>query len=105
LPEGAWSFLSASWQSFGIKPEFVERVKMKMKNPATKERIKGLLDGVTKYDLQDRSKVRRWVKAFAKILNEPLSESQEDQMVNFVISQKIDPNNTLHLIKLWTMFR
>jgi uncharacterized protein YpuA (DUF1002 family) len=97
--------LSASWQKFGIKPEFVERVKVKMKNPATKERIKGLLDGVTKYDLQDRTKVRRWVKTFAKILNEPLTESQEDQMVNFVISQKIDPSNTLHLIKLWTMFR
>ena len=97
--------MSASWQSFGIKPEFVERVKTKMKNPAVKERIKGLLDGVTKYDLQDRAKVRRWVKTFTKILNEPLTDSQEDQMVNFVIAQKIDPSNTLHLIKLWTMFR
>ncbi|QMV44855.1 serine/threonine protein kinase [Cohnella cholangitidis] len=76
-----------------------------MKNPATKERIKGILEGVTKYDLQDRAKVRRWVKQFARILNEPLTEHQEDQLVNFVISQKIDPNNMLHLIKLYTMFR
>lgn len=90
---------------FGIKPEFVERVKVKMKNPATKERIKGLLDGVTKYDLQDRAKVRRWAKQFARILNEPLTDAQEDQLVNFIIAQKIDPNNMLHLIKLYTMFR
>ncbi|WP_239617299.1 stage VI sporulation protein F [Cohnella mopanensis] len=76
-----------------------------MKTPATKERIKSILEGVTKYDLQDRVKVRKWVKQFAKILNEPLSESQEDQLVNFIIAQKIDPNNMLHLIKLYTMFR
>jgi uncharacterized protein YpuA (DUF1002 family) len=105
LPEGAWTSLSGSWQKFGIKAEFVERVKVKMKNPATKEKIKGLLDGVTKYDLQDRAKVRKWVKTLARILNESMTDSQEDQMVNFVISQKIDPNNTFHLIKLWTMFR
>jgi hypothetical protein len=105
LPEGAWTSLSDSWQKFGIKAEFVERVKVKMKNPATKEKIKGLLDGITKYDLQDRAKVRKWVKTFARILNESMTDTQEDQMVNFVISQKIDPNNTFHLIKLWTMFR
>lgn len=97
--------MSASWHSYGIKPDFVERVKFKMKNPATKEKVKGLLEGITKYDLQDRVKVRKWVKMLAKILNEPLTQTQEEQLVSFVIAQKIDPNNTLHLIKLWTMFR
>jgi len=97
--------MNPSWQKFGIKTEFVDRVKMKMKNPAVKEKIKAHLDGATKYDLQDRVKVRRWVKNFAKILNEPLSEAQEDQLVNFIIAQKIDPNNMLSLIKLYTMFK
>ncbi|MBN2983506.1 MULTISPECIES: stage VI sporulation protein F [Cohnella] len=95
----------ASWQKFGIKPELVERVKFKMKNPTTKEKMKQLLDGVTKYDLQDRLKVKRLVKSASRILNEPLSELQEEQLVSFVLSQKIDPQNTLHLIKLWAMFR
>ncbi|MMZ62857.1 hypothetical protein D1872_250830 [compost metagenome] len=76
-----------------------------MKNPAVKERIKKLVDGLTKADLQDRSKVRRLVKASASILNENLSGAQEEQIVQFVIAQKIDPRNTLHLIKLWSMFR
>ncbi|MNT39169.1 hypothetical protein D3C72_1753930 [compost metagenome] len=83
----------------------MERVKLKMKNPAVKERIKKLVDGLTKSDLQDRSKVRRLVKSSASILNENLSGAQEEQLVQFVIAQKIDPRNTLHLIKLWSMFR
>lgn len=94
-----------SWHKYGIRPEFVERVKTKMKNPAVKERIKAQLEGVTKYDLQDRVKVRRWVKSFARIMNEPLTDALEEQLVSFVISQKIDPNNPLHLVKLWSMFR
>lgn len=94
-----------SYQQFGIRPDLVERVKFKMKNPATKEKLKQLIDGATKYDLQDRIKVTRWVKAASRILNEPLTSIQEEQIVNFVIAQKIDPRNTFHLIKLWAMFR
>jgi hypothetical protein len=30
---------------------------------------------------------------------------QEEQIVAFVLAQKIDPNNTFHLLKLWGMFR
>ena len=97
--------MSASWQKFGIQPQLVERVKWKMKNPVVKDRIKALLDGVTKYDLQDRMKVRKLVKSAARVLHEPLTEMQEEQLVSFVLAQKIDPQNTLHLIRLWAMFR
>lgn len=97
--------LSGSWHKYGIQPQLVERVKFKLKNPAVKDRIKRLLEGVTKYDLQERAKVRQLVRAAARILNEPLTEVQEDQIVAFVLAQKIDPQNTLHLIKLWAMFR
>ena len=93
------------YQQYGIRPELVERVKRKMKNPATKERMKALLNGVTKYDLQDRAKVRRLVRSAAAILNEPLSSDLEERIIAFVIAQRIDPNNTLHLLRLWSMFR
>lgn len=46
-----------SYQNYGIKPQLVERVKYKMKNPAVKERIRDLLGNVTKYDLQDRQRL------------------------------------------------
>ncbi|MFC5702232.1 stage VI sporulation protein F [Cohnella faecalis] len=94
-----------SWQKFGIRPELVQRVKAKMKNDSIKERVKALLDGVSKYDLQDRAKVHRLVKSAARILNEPLSDVQEGQIVSFIIAQKIDPKNMLSLLKLWSMFR
>lgn len=94
-----------SYQKYGIRPDLVERVKLKMKNPVLKERVKLALHGVNKYDLQDRAKVRRLIRTSASILQEKLTEVQEEQLVAFVLAQKIDPNNTFHLIKLWGMFR
>ncbi|MDQ6420816.1 stage VI sporulation protein F [Paenibacillus sp. LHD-117] len=94
-----------SYQNYGIRPQLVERVKLKLKNPVVKDKIRQLLGHLTKYDLQDRSKVRKLVKSAAVILQEKLTEAQEEQIVAFVLAQKIDPNNTFHLLKLWGMFR
>ncbi len=94
-----------SYQKYGIPDEMVHRIKLKMKNPATKEKIKLLVNGLTKYDLQDRVKVRKLVGQAAKVLHEKLTEQQADNIVSFVLAQKIDPGNTFHLIKLWGMFR
>lgn len=94
-----------SYQQYGISPQLVERIKLKLKNRAAKERVKELIEGVTKADLQNKAKVQRLVKKSSVILNEKLTPTQEEQMTTFVIAQKIDPNNTFHLIKLWGMFR
>lgn len=94
-----------SYHKYGISPDLVERIKFKLKNPALKERVKLILQGVTKYDLQDRSKVKRLLGRITRALNEKLTERQEASIIQFVLDQKIDPNNTLHLIKLWGTFR
>ncbi|SFD62640.1 Stage VI sporulation protein F [Paenibacillus catalpae] len=94
-----------SYQKYGIRPQLVERVKFKLKNPAVKDRMRLLLGNVTKYDLQDRVKVRKLVKSAGSILQEPLTDIQEEQIIDFILGQKIDPNNTFHLLKLWGMFR
>lgn len=94
-----------SYQQFGISSQLVERIKLKMKNPTTKERVKKLVEGLTKADLQDRVKVRRLVKQSAALMGEKLTSVQEEQIVQFVLYQKIDPKSTLHLIRLWSMFR
>ncbi|MDF2668136.1 MAG: serine/threonine protein kinase, partial [Paenibacillus sp.] len=80
-----------SYQNYGIQREFVERVKLKMKNPQVKERVKVVLDGVTKYDLQDKVKVRQLVARLSKVLNETLTAKQAEQIVSFVVDTKIDP--------------
>ncbi|WP_341282376.1 stage VI sporulation protein F [Paenibacillus sp. FSL H8-0537] len=94
-----------SYQKYGIRQQLVERIKGKLKNPLMKDRVRLLLANVTKFDLQDRVKVRKLVKSTASILQEPLTDTQEEQIVAFVLAQKIDPNNTFHLLKLWGMFR
>jgi hypothetical protein len=64
-----------------------------------------ILDGITKADLQDQAKLNRLLEQIAKVLGEKLSDRMARNIVAFVIAQKIDPNNTFHLIKLWGMFR
>jgi hypothetical protein len=94
-----------SYQQYGIDPALVERVKFKMKNPEVKERIKMLLQGVTKADLQNTAKVTRLIGLAAGIFGEKLSGNQTHQFLTFILAQKIDPNNTFHLIRLWSIFR
>ncbi|WP_151734742.1 stage VI sporulation protein F [Paenibacillus tengchongensis] len=93
------------YQQYGISPQLVERIKLKMKNTAVKDRIKNMIQGISRQELQDPAVVRRLVRNAAAVLNEKLSSTQEEQIVKFVIAQKIDPNNTFHLIRLWNMFR
>lgn len=94
-----------NYQKYGISDELVYRIKQKMKNPVLKDRMKRLLEGVTKYDLQDQAKVRHLVNQACAILHESLTRQQKEAIVHFVIMQKIDPQNTFHLIRLWNMFR
>lgn len=94
-----------TYQKFGISSEMVERVKIKMKDPAVKARVKTVLNNVTKADLQNRARVKKLLSQTSKVLGERLSEQQAEAIVRYVIAQKIDPRNTLHLIKLWNTFR
>jgi hypothetical protein len=94
-----------SYQKYGIDPALVERIKLKMKNPEVKERVKMILQGVSKQDLQERLKVKRFIGLLTKVLGERLTDQQTENMANYIISLKIDPSNTFHLLKLWSMFR
>lgn len=80
------------------------RVREKMKHPAVKERLKALTAGLTKQDLQDRATVRSLVRTVSRILKEPLTPDEENLLVDYVLAQRIDPRNKLHLLRLWAMF-
>lgn len=97
--------VAEDWLRHGIRPARIERVKAKMKHPAVRERLKTLVSGLTKHDLQDRAKVQSLVRSASRILNEPLTPAEEDLLVGYVLAQRIDPRNKLHLIRLWAMFR
>jgi hypothetical protein len=61
-----------SYTKYGISPQLVERIKRKMKQPPLKERVKQIVDGMTKADLQNRHTVRRLLRQIASVLNELL---------------------------------
>lgn len=97
--------MSMNYVKYGVDPALVERVKLKLKDKDKKERVKEILDGVTKADLQNRPKTTKLLSQVSKVLGENLTSEQSKSIVDFIIAQKIDPNNTLHLLKLWGMFR
>jgi len=92
------------YQEYGISKELVERLKLKAKQPEIKKRLKELMSDVTKADLQNRAKVRKLVSLLSAELKEPVNERDKERIVNFVLDHKIDPQNTFHYLKLWSMF-
>ncbi|WP_438446767.1 stage VI sporulation protein F [Gorillibacterium sp. sgz5001074] len=94
-----------SYRSYGIDPEWVERMKKKAKDSARKERLKELADGLTKEDLQDRDTVEALLARAFKVLGEKPTSRQTEQITAYILEQRIDPQNVFHLMKLWSMFR
>lgn len=94
-----------SYEGYGIDPVWVKRLKKKAKEPRRKERLKELAEGLTREDLQNRELVNDLVSRASRVLGEKLTTAQREQLVGFVLDQQIDPDNMLHLLRLWNMFR
>jgi len=94
-----------SYMDYGIDPDLVHAVKQRLKDPVLRERVKNMLQGVTKEHLQHPATIRQLITAISNVLGITVSEQQAANITRFVIAQKIDPNNMLHLMKLWGMFR
>lgn len=94
-----------SYVKYGIPKSLVLRVKKKLKNAALRERVQKTLDGISKADLQNRQKVHALLNRVCAIVGEKPDERMQANIVRFVLAQKIDPDNTIHLIRLWKMFR
>jgi hypothetical protein len=92
------------YEQYGISRDLVERLKLKIKEPSIKEQVKWMLNNVTKADLQDRTKVRKLISRTAKLTGETIRNREADRIADFIITQKIDPQNMFHLFRLWSMF-
>jgi hypothetical protein len=94
-----------NYQQYGIDPVLVERLKKKAKKQPHRDRVKRIAEDVTKEDLQNKAAVRRLIARVSHTLGEPIPCDQAELMTEFIVRQGIDPNNALHLIKLYNMFR
>ncbi|MCC2683308.1 MAG: serine/threonine protein kinase [Paenibacillaceae bacterium] len=92
------------YERYGISRDLVERVKGKIKQPATKEQVKLMLHNVSKEDLQDRLKVKRLLTQAARLTNERIPPAEAERIVDFIVKQRIDPSKPIHLIRLWSLF-
>ncbi|CAM3353234.1 stage VI sporulation protein F [Marinicrinis lubricantis] len=97
--------MPAAYEKYGISKELVQTVKKKMKDPVIKQKVTDLVENVSKQQLQNPAAVKTLLARISKIMNLSLTPQQSQGIVQFVIDQKIDPNNTFHLLKLWGMFR
>lgn len=91
-------------KAFGIDQRLINQIKEKLKDPVKLDKAKKILNGVTREDLQNRTVLSRLLKQLSKELAIPLTARQGEGMIQYVIQQQIDPNNSWHLIKLWHKF-
>lgn len=97
--------MTVNVHKYGIRPQLVEEIKQKMKNPVMKQQVTDMVKPLTKTQLQNPAFVKKLLKRITNVLGVSLSAEEARNIVRFVIDQKIDPNNKLHLIRLWGMFR
>lgn len=90
---------------YGIEQQWVSAVKARLKDQKAQERVKKIIEGVTKEDLQSRNYLLQKLKQIVPVVGIPMTKKQADGVIQFIIDQKIDPNQAWHLIKLWNQFR
>lgn len=81
-----------------------DKIRQAIRQPGQKEKLARLLRGVTKADLQQPSKVRILIEQLGRDVCVHLTATEIATLTTYFISLRIDPNNPLHLIKLWTIF-
>ena len=93
-----------NFQQYGISPLTVERIKKKLKDPEARKQVQHIFTQATKADLQNRAKMKSMFGKLAASLGVKIAPREMENIVNFVIAQKIDPRNMLHLFKVMNMF-
>jgi hypothetical protein len=81
-----------------------DKVRLAIRKPGNREKLVRLLRGVSKVELQQASKVRILLEKVGKELQVHFTPTELATLTNYFVSLRIDPNNPLHLIKLWTVF-
>jgi hypothetical protein len=92
-------------KQYGLNKQWIREVKSRCEDQIIMDQVKKLVDGVTKEDLQSEQFLTRKIKQIAPVIGVKISRQHADGVIRFIRDQKIDPDNTWHLIKLWNIFR
>lgn len=79
--------------------DFFDRVKKKT-NVSEKD-IKSLANSVSPQDLQNEKKIRALVAQVSAIAGVPVSKEKENQIVSFLIKNKLNPQEMQSMIQMF----
>ncbi|WP_240666561.1 stage VI sporulation protein F [Longirhabdus pacifica] len=98
-------FFNEGYKEYGVDEEIINKVKKKLKQPKMRGKIIGIFSSASKADLQSKVQLKKMVRQLSRTTGVTIGPKQSQNMVSFIMDQKIDPNNPLHLIKIISMFK
>ncbi|WP_202080020.1 stage VI sporulation protein F [Caldalkalibacillus salinus] len=73
--------------------------KVQNKTNVSQDQLKNVANSIKPQDLKDEKKVRELVSKIGSLAGVPVSKQKEDQIVNFLVKQKLNPQQMQTMIQ------
>lgn len=74
---------------------------IKKKTNVSENQLKSLANNLSPNDLQNEQKIRALVAQVAALAGVPVSKEKEDQIVNYLTKNNLNPTNMQQMIKMF----
>jgi hypothetical protein len=74
---------------------------VKNKTNVSEQQLKSVASGLNPQDLKDEKKVRALIAQIASLAKVPVSKEKEDQIVNFLVKNKVNPQQMQSMIQMF----
>jgi hypothetical protein len=74
---------------------------VKKKTNVSEQQLKSVASNLSANDLKDETKVRALIAQVAALAKVPVSKEKEDQIVNFLVKNKVNPQQMQSMIQMF----
>jgi hypothetical protein len=74
---------------------------VKKKTNVSEQQLKSVANNLSPQDLKDEKKVRALIAQVSALANVPVSKEKEDQIVNFLVKNKVNPQQMQSMIQMF----
>jgi ribosome maturation protein Sdo1 len=74
---------------------------VKKKTNISEQQLKSVANNLSPQDLKDEKKVRALIAQVAALARVPVSKEKEDQIVNFLVKNKVNPQQMQSMIQMF----
>lgn len=85
-----------------LEPRLLDTFRGRIANPLYWRRAYGVLRSYNRYDLATPAGAGALVDHMCTVLNVPLTPAQRAGAVNWLVAQRIDPQNRWHQMRMWS---